>query len=164
MGKRGPPKKPTALKIIAGNPGHRPLNLNEPQPEVGMPPIPEELDADGLKIWHEVAPELYATGVLTVIDGAALAAFCTAYSVWIKAERRLKIQARNDDNTTAEGLLVKSKTGGLVQNPLLGVANVARRDMVRIAGELGLTPASRANLEGRKRDEDPTDKKFFATG
>lgn len=161
--KPGPKKKPTALKLIEGNRGHRPLNENEPKPEAGMPVRPAHLDPDACAEWDRVAPELYATGVLTVVDGAALGAYCTAFSVWAKAERRIQAQARNDDTVLAEGLTIKTKSGNIIQNPLLGIANVARRDMVRMAADLGLTPSSRANLEGRKRDEDPTDKKFFAS-
>jgi len=36
---RGPPPKPTYLRILEGNPSKRPLNRNEPQP----PPV-ETLD------------------------------------------------------------------------------------------------------------------------
>lgn len=163
MGRRGPPKKPTALRVIEGNRGKRPINKNEPQPEVGMPPMPVELagDADAVAMWREVSPELYAVGVLTTVDGPALSAFCLAWAVFIKAQRRLNAQARNDDSVMAEGLLVKTKSGNIIQNPLLGIANVARRDMLKAAAELGLTPAARANLEGAKRgEEDPTAKKF----
>ena len=161
MAKRGPKTKPTALKVIEGNKGHRPLNENEPAPAADMPPVPDHLDDEARAEWDRVAPELYAIGVLTVVDGAALGAYCTAFSVWAKAERRIQAQARNDDSILAEGLIQKTKSGNLIQNPLLGIANVARRDMVRLAAELGLTPSSRANLEGRKREEDPTEKKYF---
>jgi P27 family predicted phage terminase small subunit len=163
MGKRGPKPKPTALKVLHGNPGHRPLNTLEPMPEAGMPPRPAGMDEDldACAIWDELAPELYATGVLTVVDGPALSAFCTAYSVWIRAERRMNADRRNNDAVTAEGLLVRTKQGNLIQNPLLGIANVARRDMVKLGAELGLTPSSRANLEGRKRETDDTDEKYF---
>ena len=39
MGKGGPQKKPTQLAKLQGNPGRRPLNTNEPAPELpdGMP-------------------------------------------------------------------------------------------------------------------------------
>jgi P27 family predicted phage terminase small subunit len=163
MGKRGPKTKPTALKLIEGNRGHRPLPENEPQPTPDMPPMPAHLDATARAEWERVAPELWATGVLTVIDGAALGAYCTAFSVWARAEYEIQKGAKVDDSVLSDGLLQKTKSGNIIQNPLLGIANVARRDMVRLAAELGLTPSSRANLEGRKRgDEDPTDKKFFA--
>ncbi len=37
MGQRGPAPKPTALRILEGNPGKRPLNASEPRPRAGRP-------------------------------------------------------------------------------------------------------------------------------
>ncbi|HZK10243.1 MAG TPA: phage terminase small subunit P27 family, partial [Clostridia bacterium] len=37
MATRGRKPKPTALKVLEGNPGKRPLNKNEPQPERKAP-------------------------------------------------------------------------------------------------------------------------------
>lgn len=36
----GPKPKPTAIKILEGNPGKRPLNLNEPKPQRIAPECP----------------------------------------------------------------------------------------------------------------------------
>ncbi|MEQ8198694.1 MAG: phage terminase small subunit P27 family, partial [Clostridiaceae bacterium] len=33
MAQRGRKPKPTAIKVLEGNPGKRPLNKNEPKPE-----------------------------------------------------------------------------------------------------------------------------------
>ena len=33
MGRRGPTPEPTVLRMLRGNPGRRPLNDSEPQPE-----------------------------------------------------------------------------------------------------------------------------------
>ena len=37
MAQKGRKPKPTALKVLEGNPGKRPLNLYEPSPEGEMP-------------------------------------------------------------------------------------------------------------------------------
>ena len=39
----GPKPKPTAIKILEGNPGKRPLNLNEPKPLQIAPECPDWL-------------------------------------------------------------------------------------------------------------------------
>ncbi|MFA7218771.1 MAG: P27 family phage terminase small subunit, partial [Dehalococcoidales bacterium] len=36
--------------------------------------------------------------------------------------------------------------GNYIQQPLIGIANTAARDMVKYASEFGLTPAARASL------------------
>jgi len=37
--------KPTALKLLQGNPGRRPINKAEPKPKRGIPAMPKWLDA-----------------------------------------------------------------------------------------------------------------------
>ena len=44
MAQRGRKPKPTALKVLEGNPGKRPLNLYEPTPEGDLPECPEWLE------------------------------------------------------------------------------------------------------------------------
>jgi phage terminase small subunit len=70
------PAKPTALKIIQGNPGKRPLNRHEPMPASGCEK-PKFLKGRAARIWDEYAPELERTGVLTAVDGHLFAAWCT---------------------------------------------------------------------------------------
>jgi phage terminase small subunit len=69
------PTKPTALKIIQGNPGKRPLNKHEPKPTPGCK-MPKFLKGRAARIWGEFAPELERVGVLTTVDGPMLAAWC----------------------------------------------------------------------------------------
>lgn len=154
-------RKPTRLHVVNGNPGHRPLPENEPEPPADMPPRPSFLDAYAIEEWDLQGPQLYALGILTVVDGAVFGAYCMAYSRWRRAEEDLAKEARLDDKTKSNGAIIKTTSGNLIQNPLVGIANSARRDMVRIAAEFGLTPSSRANLEAGKREGDETDKKYF---
>jgi len=73
----GRPPKPTALKILTGNPGHRPLPKNEPMPERGAAP-PAWMPLKARKEWDRLAPVLDRLGVLTEVDGEALAELCAA--------------------------------------------------------------------------------------
>jgi phage terminase small subunit len=70
------PAKPTALKIIQGNPGKRPLNRHEPKPASGCEK-PKFLKGRAARIWDEYAPELERIGLLTTVDGHVFAAWCT---------------------------------------------------------------------------------------
>lgn len=72
----GPPRKPTRLRILEGNPSKRPLPNNEPQPDPTMPECPDWLMADAKEEWHRVAPELHRIGLLTIVDQTALAGYC----------------------------------------------------------------------------------------
>ena len=72
---RGRKPKPTVLKLIHGNPGHRPLNKSEPKPALGAIK-PRFLKGRAARIWAQYAPELERLGVLTAVDGHMFAAWC----------------------------------------------------------------------------------------
>lgn len=143
---RGRKPKPAHLKLIEGNPGKRPIDeAKEIQPVAGdLPAPPDVLCADGAEEWNRIAVQLRNLGLLTVVDHAALAAYCAAFGRWIQAERALSKMRKRDELTA--GLMIKTSNGNAVQNPLVGVANKAAADMVRYAAEFGMTPAARARL------------------
>lgn len=122
---------------MRGNPGHRPLNRSEPKPG-GVATCPRELDDEAKKEWKRVASELQSQGMLTVVDRAALAAYCVCYSRWRDSERQLELT----------GTVVRSpKSGYPIQNPYVGIANTALDQMRKFLIEFGMTPASRSRLQ-----------------
>jgi P27 family predicted phage terminase small subunit len=139
-------RTPTNLRILRGNPSKRPLPEGEPEPALA-PDIPEPpvfLTGYARDEWWSIAPELYRLGLLTMIDISTLAAYCQAYGRWRAAEEALARMAANDQ--LMNGLIIKSSKGDAVPNPLVGVSRKAAHDMIRYAGEFGLTPAARARL------------------
>jgi P27 family predicted phage terminase small subunit len=107
--------------------------------------------------WGRVAPELFSLGILTKLDRAALAAYCDSYGLWIRA-RRLLAKMGEDG---ADSLLVKTAQGNVIQHPLIGLANKAKRDMMAYATEFGMTPSSRARVNAPPAsDHDPALKYF----
>lgn len=150
---RGRKPTPTALKVISGNPGKRPLNENEPQPEVKIPECPADLGREARQEWDRIAPKLEKLGILTEIDATALACYCQAFERWVKAEAVLK----------KSGELLKSeKTGGLYQNPYLAVANRAMEQMRQFLTEFGMTPSSRSRVQVKEPQEKSSLKAFVA--
>ena len=77
---RGRRPKPTALKKLQGNPGRRPLNTAEPKPPRAraVPPCPPYLEGEARREWHRMAPMLSASGMMSLADATALAAYCQA--------------------------------------------------------------------------------------
>lgn len=151
--------KPTHLKLLTGNPGRRPLNVNEPRPVRALPQPPDELNLDAKKEWLRVADELYQIGMLTSLDRGALAAYCQAYGRWIMAERHLNAMAHGNQS----GLLIKAMNGQPAYNPLVGIANKAMADMVRYCTEFGMTPSSRSRIQAEliADDNDDPAAKYF---
>ena len=82
----GPAPKPTALKLVQGNPGKRALNKSEPK-FGGTPKCPDWLTPDAKAEWKRVVKELSALDMLRGVDSSALAAYCQNYSRWKSAEQ-----------------------------------------------------------------------------
>lgn len=137
MGRRGPAATPTAMKVMRGNPGKRPLNNAEPQPDATMPHAPAHLTKEARAEWRRVARRLHNAGVLTYVDRGVLAVYCQAYGRLVEAERELGMT----------GAVVETTNGNLVQSPWVQIANRAMDQMVRAARELGMTPASRSSIK-----------------
>jgi P27 family predicted phage terminase small subunit len=151
------------LKLVTGNPGRRPLNRAEPRPASGLPQPPTELSDDARTEWRRVAKRLQELGLLTGVDRAAFAAYCQAFGRWRQAERGLAAMAQNDPLTGA--LMIRTKEGNAIQNPLVGIANKAMADMVRYAAEFGMTPSARSRIVGGANEQQKDDPaaKYFAS-
>jgi P27 family predicted phage terminase small subunit len=134
----GPPPKPTVIRKAEGNPGKRPFNDKEPQPNVVRPRMPKHLNELAKKEWRRLCPLLERMRVLTEADGIALANLCFDYSILIQAQESL----------TKTGLLSKSGRSGMIhQSPLLNVVAVTTDRIARSLREFGLTPASRSRIQ-----------------
>lgn len=158
MGARGPRPRPTALRVLEGNKGKRPLPQHEPAPPPGKPACPEFLNAYARAEWHRVAETLYSLGTLSQIDQSMLAAYCTAYARWRQAEEDLERMTQTDATTHAA--VIRTRQGNLIQNPLVGVANTALREMQRLAAEFGLSPSARTQIEANPFANDPIARKY----
>jgi len=143
--KRGRKIKPTNLKILEGNPGRRPLPIDEPKPQdTSKPQPPSHLDKYALEEWNRICDGLYAMGILFPIDMAILAAYCVSYSRWRQAEEEL---AKVRDNYSDYAALIQmTHYGNYIIHPLIGISNTAARDILRYASQLGITPSARAAL------------------
>ena len=140
---RGRRPKPTRLKLLTGNPGKRALNKHEPRPECVIPECPSELGPVAQREWDRLVGELARLRMLTNLDRAALAAYCSAYALWAEATEAIQ----------KFGTMVKSPSGFPIQSPYVSVANRQAEIMMRIASEFGFTPASRSRIATPPEDE-----------
>ena len=110
---------------------------------------PSWLDATAKKEFKRIAAELMELELLTNIDVNALAAYCDAYSDYIKCTKIIQ----------EEGLMVeytnKAAETNKVAHPLLTKKRQLFDQMNSIASEFGLTPAARAKIAIPKKDEKP---------
>jgi P27 family predicted phage terminase small subunit len=133
---RGRKPKPTALKLLEGNPGKRALNAHEPRPPTDRPDCPVHLSAEARAEWDRLADTLHAMGVLTRIDRTLLAAYCQAPGRWVEAETKL----------AETPVLLRTPSGYVQPSPWLAIANKQLEMMAKLMPELGLTPAARSRI------------------
>lgn len=136
--------KPTQLKIMEGNPGKKKLPVDEPEPRYIQPDPPPHLSPEALKEWERICVGLFHMKLLAEVDGAALAAYCTSYGLWENAWKILN--KLEEEEAPYGGMMIITPNGTVMQNPLIGIANKAARDMMRYCVEFGMTPAARARM------------------
>ena len=112
MATRGRKPTPTAIKVLEGNPGKRPMNDQEPKPVKKAPACPKWLDAEARKEWRRLAKKLEALGVLTDLDMGVFATYCNAYARWKEA----------DEFISQHGTVVRMPSGYLQQLPQVSIA------------------------------------------
>lgn len=151
MATRGRKPKPTALKVLEGNPGKRPLNKFEPKPENKAPKCPTWLEKEAKKEWRRMSKVLEGLGVLTEVDAAAFAGYCQAYARWKEAEEFL----------SKHGTIFKTPSGYIQQVPQVSIAQTYLKIMKDFCSEFGLTPSSRSRISVNEKlgeNDDPMER------
>ncbi len=153
---RGPPPKPTRLKILEGNPGRRPISDREPAPKAATPALPAWLSKEAKAEWKRIVPELRRLGLLTLVDRAALAAYCQAYAELASLTQLLDEEGRvlDVDVFDKAGAVTGSKKQA---HPAARLQRDAFGRVKQFVTEFGLTPASRTRVRAPEpeRDADP---------
>ena len=136
MAQRGRKPKPTAVKVLEGNPGKRSLNTAEPKPEKKAPRCPSWLEDEAKKEWKRMSKQMEQLGILTEIDMAAFAGYCQAYARWKEAEEFI----------SQHGSMVRTPNGYLQQVPQVSIAQTNQKIMLKFCEQFGLTPSSRSRI------------------
>ena len=158
---RGAKPKPTILKRLAGNPGKRKLNDNEPQPKIGLIKPPKFLLPGAKKQWEKMGPELIRMSLLAEIDSPLFAVFCQSIGRFEEVEGllnaiRIKIKEEKGELSGALAYyLHKTQGGNTVVNQLLGVAHREADLINKIAPQfaIGVSNRSRINIEPKKEQD-----------
>mgnify|MGYP001160582212 CR=1 FL=1 len=156
MGRRGPPKKPTELKLIEGCPGgkHK-LNAGEPKPKkvTGTKP-PRDLSKEAKKIWRDIAPKLEKSSLLTELDLAALARYCDLRVRWMGArdflEKNGPVYAIYHEQTPEERAAGKKpRLKYMAQFPQVNIYHQLAKALKDIEDRFGMSPSARSSINVR---------------
>lgn len=132
--------KPVALRIISANKaapkGVKGLGVKT-DAEINIDP-PDHLGPDGIAEWERVMQFIGPLRIAQESDRAMLGCYCASYEMWRRAEKEMQ--------ETGYRLTHINESGNPVKNPLVAIISTAKADMLRYAGEFGLTPVARARI------------------
>lgn len=137
MGRRGPPKTPSVLALVRGNPGKRPINRQEPKLPAGEDAdwqAPAHLTEEAKKEWQRQVPDLRAAGVLTLADRTMFAEYCSAYS----------------DLREYEALAAQVGHEASIRLGYAGQVLKLRQQVRQLAADAGLNPSARSGVKAAK--------------
>jgi P27 family predicted phage terminase small subunit len=138
---RGRKPIPSRLHELNGDPGKRHRSRDgEPRPEAleKVPSPPRHLNRRAAGVWRRIVPELISMRLISAVDGASLAAYCSAVATYQEADERLK----------TEKWTTSTARGGSRPNPLFKIRDEALKLVNKFAGEFGLTPSTRSRVIG----------------
>lgn len=143
-GRSGRRPKPTAKKELAGNPGKRALNKDEP--DFGLVKnidCPIWMGEFGQELWETVTPLLCSEKILEATDIQNLQVYCNAYDQFRMAQEEVR----------KNGITLTTEMGSIVKNPAVTAVKEATAMMATYGGMLGLDPSSRQRMTGGKKDK-----------
>lgn len=125
------------------------------------PRRPIWLKGEAKSTWDRLVPALYKAGLVTELNRETMALMCSAWADFVEAEKQLAA-AKNKDGTRA--LLIKTKGGGVTENPLLYTRKRAWDQVFKAAACFGLTPADLAGVRAVERPAKKEGKARFFKG
>jgi len=147
MGNRGPTGKSTSLKLLQGTYRKDRDKGEEVVATTSIPQCPSFLKGEARREWKRITPELEILGLISKLDLAALAAYCSNWKMFVEADKAI--------NT--EGLTCINPRGQLVARPEIAIRHRAMSQMRAFLIEFGMTPVSRGKVTvlEKKKTENP---------
>lgn len=151
MGKRGPAKTPSNLRLLRGDKSA--AKSKEPVPSAGSVKPPVKLSEGARRKWNRLAPDLIDKGLLTPWDVDQFSIVCEALETWRIAIREL----RSDGEVISEPVF--SRNGDLVghrqkRSPWADVRKKAEDTVHRYGARFGMNPSDRQDLEVDRGEEE----------
>lgn len=147
--------KPTALKLLEGNPGKRALDLSDGvNPRVEIPDAPKHLGKEARKEWKRITPILEELGLISGLDRTALGLYCQTVGRLHELEMAFNGQVsrlEGEDTSYVDAVYKASHavtpSGYAQQSVLVQLIKSHREQVNRYLMHFGLSPAARARVQ-----------------
>ena len=142
MGKRGPKRSPTTVKMAEGT--LRRSRDGDPDAEPAptslesSPPAPEGLGDAGKAAWERNAKVLFDCGLLTIADLDLFREYCEAFDEKAKCVAAVEKDGEYQTNLTSQTI---------VQHPAINRRHKAEDKIRRLASAFGMSPSDRSGLQ-----------------
>ena len=129
---------PSVLKMLRNNPGRRPLNPQEPEPDALSPDCPVELlDEAARAEWRRGIVPAIRGGLITAADRTLAIAHCDLWATW----RSQVTEAAQHAHVIAAG-----PNKYPMPNPARVMANKTLQLLAKIDSDLVFSPTSRSRV------------------
>src|SRR5262245_26019777 len=140
MGRRGPPRDPTVLRLIKGRTNHRtPINRAEPKYNESLE-MPTELKKfpAAIKEWNRRIDELLEWGVINKQDANEFADYCCKHAIYLDLLK--KIKKMGYELAIAKGFYKAFQS--------------ASSQRLRLGSKFGFTPSDRTMIVAKPKDKE----------
>jgi len=147
---------PANVHVLRGNPSKKSAAalLDETlRPPVSIPRCPDHFSAEAKAEWRRITKHLESLGLVTEIDRAALAAYCSAWGDYVWAERRIAElngaavdKDGKADNSGERGRIWDTPSGYKQISVPMQIRNRAMEMMAKFLAEFGMSPAARSRV------------------
>jgi len=142
---------PANVHVLRGNPSKKSsaaLLDEQVRPPVAIPPCPAHFSPEAKNEWKRITKHLEPLGLVTQIDRAALAAYCTAWGDYVWAERRIaELNKAGDGDPSGERGRIWDTPSGYKQISVpMQIRNRALELMGKFLAEFGMSPAARSRV------------------
>lgn len=147
----GRPAQPAVLKLLKGNPGKKSFGglmdeVKDPSVPVAAPPMPTCLSDEAVAEWERIVPDLLLLGLVSTLDGMALATYCEAVADWQRFRWRIAEMNAKADSRDA-GDVQTFATGAKQISVWRQLANDAEKRANSAGAQFGFSPVARRNLK-----------------
>lgn len=144
MGQRGPQGTPDAIRLHEGT-YREDRHGGSVRAVPGAPVKPDWLCERAAAIWDERITQLREVpGLLSEVDGPALALYCHYWAVFHEARETLE----------EEGAVCTGEKGGAYPHPAVGMRNKAAEMIAKVGAKFGMTPSDRTTIKATVQTTD----------